>query len=163
MTLARDRAIGEAFLLAGDEDLREGVKEAQDQGVRVTLIGVSPKPGTRNQSQELVYESDDVVVLDREDICQYFGVLRAPSQPTGTRVDLFDVGRRFASQWIESANSHEIRTLLENRPRIPSLIDTELIQVGEQALGVSFQGDQQARHELRSAFGSRVSEHVENE
>ena len=52
MTLARDRAIAEAFLLAGDEDLREGVKEAQDQGVRVTLIGVSPVPGLRSSLRD---------------------------------------------------------------------------------------------------------------
>lgn len=45
MTLARERAVSEAFLLSGDEDLREGVVAAQDQGVRVTVIGITPRPG----------------------------------------------------------------------------------------------------------------------
>ncbi len=162
MTLARDRAIAEAFLLAGDEDLREGVKEAQDQGVRVTLIGVSPVPGSRNQSPELVYESDDVVVLNREDICAYFTTPQAPYPQIGGDADLSDVGKTFAAQWLESANSDEIRTLLEGRPRIPSLIDSELIHTGEQALGSSLRDNQEARHQLRGSFWTIVSEHMDN-
>ena len=40
MTLARERAIATAFLLAGDEDLREGVVAAGDMGVRVVVLGI---------------------------------------------------------------------------------------------------------------------------
>jgi uncharacterized LabA/DUF88 family protein len=40
MTLARERAIARAYLLSGDEDLREGVVAAQDMGVQAILIGV---------------------------------------------------------------------------------------------------------------------------
>ena len=54
MTLARERAISEAFLLSGDEDLREGVKTAQDMGVRLTLIGIATRDGKPNQSRELI-------------------------------------------------------------------------------------------------------------
>lgn len=54
IVLARDKAIAEAFVLAGDEDLVEGVEEAQDQGLRVTLLGV---PGV-NQSRLLVQQAD---------------------------------------------------------------------------------------------------------
>ena len=74
MTLAHERAISEAFLLSGDEDLQEGVKAAQDRGVRVTLIGIEPEPGKRNQSQELVYETDEVVVLTRKELSPYFAL-----------------------------------------------------------------------------------------
>ena len=160
MTLARDRALGEAFLLAGDEDLREGVKEAQDKGVRVTLIGISPEPGTRNQSQELVYETDEAVVLTRKDLCAYFAILKGSSPQIGNAVELSDVGEIFAKQWLDSASRDEIRTLLENRPRIPPLIDSELIHNGEQVLGTSLRGDQEARHRLRSSFWHTVSEYV---
>lgn len=59
IVLARDEAIAEAFVLAGDEDLCEGVEEAQDQGVRVTLIGV---PGL-NQSRLLIQQADEQYVL----------------------------------------------------------------------------------------------------
>ncbi|MCY3948777.1 MAG: NYN domain-containing protein [Acidimicrobiaceae bacterium] len=65
MTLARERAISDAYLIAGDEDLREGVRTAQDMGVRVTLIGIEPRKGTRNQPRELASEADEVVKLSR--------------------------------------------------------------------------------------------------
>ena len=51
-TLARERAICDAFLLAGDEDLREGVKAAQDMGVRVTLIGIDQNEPLRHTARE---------------------------------------------------------------------------------------------------------------
>jgi uncharacterized LabA/DUF88 family protein len=54
IVLARDHAISAAHLLAGDEDICEGVAEAQDHGVRVTLMSV---PGV-NQSRLLVQQSD---------------------------------------------------------------------------------------------------------
>lgn len=59
IVLARDEAIAEAYVLAGDEDLCEGIEEAQDQGVRVTLIGV---PGL-NQSRLLIQQADEQYVL----------------------------------------------------------------------------------------------------
>ncbi|HSR22706.1 MAG TPA: hypothetical protein VLW53_04090, partial [Candidatus Eisenbacteria bacterium] len=58
----RDRAIAAAYLLAGDEDICEGVAEAQDHGVRVTLLGV---PGV-NQSRLLVQQSDGHRVMPDE-------------------------------------------------------------------------------------------------
>lgn len=45
--LARERAVVTAFLVAGDEDLREGVASAQEQGVHVTLWGVGSAPGSQ--------------------------------------------------------------------------------------------------------------------
>jgi len=54
IVLARDRAVVEIHLVAGDEDLVEGVAEAQDAGVRVALIGV---PGI-NQSLLLRQQAD---------------------------------------------------------------------------------------------------------
>jgi hypothetical protein len=62
IVLARDRAMAEAYLLAGDEDICEGVAEAQDHGVRVTVLGV---PGV-NQSRLLMQQSDEHRVLPEE-------------------------------------------------------------------------------------------------
>ena len=53
MTLARERAVSAAYLLSGDEDLREGVRAAQEIGVRVTLVGIRTPSGARNQSRGL--------------------------------------------------------------------------------------------------------------
>ena len=71
MTLARERAISDAFLLSGDEDLREGVKAAQDMGVRVTLIGIAASTYGGNQSRELRNEADEVVVLIRDQLRKF--------------------------------------------------------------------------------------------
>ncbi len=55
ITLAQHRAISDAVLVSGDEDLREGVRAAQDYGVRVVLVGIACADDKRyNQSEELV-------------------------------------------------------------------------------------------------------------
>src|SRR6266487_3686057 len=74
--LARHRAITDAVLVAGDEDMVPAVEVAQAYGVRVHLWGVEPPYGT-NQAERLVWESDTVEVLERARIEPYF----AP-QPT---------------------------------------------------------------------------------
>ena len=61
--LARHRAITEAVLVAGDEDMVPAVEAAQAFGVHVHLWGVEPPYGT-NQAERLVWESDTVEVLD---------------------------------------------------------------------------------------------------
>jgi uncharacterized LabA/DUF88 family protein len=62
--LARHRAINDAVLVAGDEDMVPAVEAAQAYGVRVHLWGVEPPYGT-NQAERLVWESDTVDVLER--------------------------------------------------------------------------------------------------
>jgi uncharacterized LabA/DUF88 family protein len=69
--LARHRAITDAVLLAGDEDMVPAVEAAQAYGVRVHLWGVEPPYGT-NQAERLVWESDTVQVLERSFIEPFF-------------------------------------------------------------------------------------------
>jgi uncharacterized LabA/DUF88 family protein len=69
--LARHRAITDAVLVAGDEDMVPAVEAAQAFGVRVHLWGVEPPFGT-NQAERLVWESDTVEVLDRVFVEPYF-------------------------------------------------------------------------------------------
>ena len=63
--LSQNRAVTTAYLLGGDEDLRQGMVEAQDMGVRVVLVGIEPF-AERNQADSLVREADEVVVLGRD-------------------------------------------------------------------------------------------------
>jgi uncharacterized LabA/DUF88 family protein len=70
-TLARHRAITDAVLVAGDEDMVPAVEAAQAYGVRVHLWGVEPPYGT-NQAERLVWESDTVEVLDAAFVRPYF-------------------------------------------------------------------------------------------
>lgn len=62
ITLARNRAMSDAVLLAGDEDLRVGVQQAQEFGVRVHLVGIRPARGS--QSTFLLQEADTKVEWD---------------------------------------------------------------------------------------------------
>ena len=69
--LARHRAITDAVLVAGDEDMVPAVEAAQAYGVRVHLWGIEPPYGT-NQAERLVWESDTVEVLDSAFVRPYF-------------------------------------------------------------------------------------------
>ena len=69
--LARHRAITDAILVAGDEDMVPAVEAAQAFGVRIHLWGVEPPYGT-NQAERLVWESDTVDVLERSFVEPYF-------------------------------------------------------------------------------------------
>ena len=75
--LARHRAITDAVLVAGDEDMVPAVEAAQAFGVRVHLWGVEPPYGT-NQAERLVWESDTVQVLERAFLEPYFSRPLAP-------------------------------------------------------------------------------------
>src|SRR5438876_6687407 len=69
--LARHRAITDAVLGAGGEDMAPAVAAAQAVGGRVHLWGVEPPYGT-NQAERLVWESDTVDVLDGSFLRPYF-------------------------------------------------------------------------------------------
>jgi uncharacterized LabA/DUF88 family protein len=78
--LARHRAITDAVLIAGDEDMVPAVEAAQAYGVRVHLWGIEPPYGT-NQAERLVWESDTVDVLDAAFLRPYFTKVPAPVDP----------------------------------------------------------------------------------
>lgn len=54
--LAKNRAITDALILSGDEDVRIGVQVAQTFGVRIHLLGI--KPAKDSQSANLMMEAD---------------------------------------------------------------------------------------------------------
>ncbi|MGK5559167.1 NYN domain-containing protein, partial [Actinomadura kijaniata] len=78
--LARHRAITDAVLLAGDEDMLPAVEAAQRYGVRVHLWGVEPTHGS-NQAEWLVWESDTVEVLQADFLRPYFTKAKALPVP----------------------------------------------------------------------------------
>jgi uncharacterized LabA/DUF88 family protein len=63
-SLARHRAISDAVLIAGDEDMVPAVEAAQGFGARIHLWGIEPPYG--------VWESDTVDVLDSAFLRPYF-------------------------------------------------------------------------------------------
>jgi uncharacterized LabA/DUF88 family protein len=83
--LARHRAITDAVLIAGDEDMVPAVEAAQAFGARIHLWGVEPPYGT-NQAERLVWESDTVDVLDSAFVRPYF--TRNPAAEPQPRPDV---------------------------------------------------------------------------
>src|SRR6202041_818325 len=77
--LARHRAITDAVLIAGDEDMVPAVEAAQAYGARIHLWGIEPPYGT-NQAERLVWESDTVDVLDAPFLRPYFTKNQVPDQ-----------------------------------------------------------------------------------
>src|ERR1700733_6271441 len=178
--LARHRAITDAVLIAGDEDMVPAVEAAQAYGVRVHLWGIEPPYGT-NQAERLVWESDTVDVLDapfvrpyftrnpvtespRPDVqasvpspAQLFGEHRPrpPVQLGPDRRHVEEAGEHVAHKWILTRGADNIRDLLPG-PILPPVIDKELLVEAEKELGQSLRPYQEAREWLRDAFWARV-------
>ena len=66
LTLARNRAMSECILLSGDEDVRIGVQQAQELGVRVHLLGI--ESASKSQSDLLRRASDTTHEWTRTDL-----------------------------------------------------------------------------------------------
>jgi uncharacterized LabA/DUF88 family protein len=104
--LARHRAITDAILVAGDEDMVPAVEAAQAYGVRVHLWGVEPPYGT-NQAERLVWESDTVDVLERSFVEPYFTRQLTPEPPPAAAADstLVRGGQPIQTQTVPGAPS----------------------------------------------------------
>ena len=97
--LARHRAITDAILVAGDEDMVPAVEAAQAFGVRIHLWGVEPPYGT-NQAERLVWESDTVDVLERSFLEPYFTRQLSPEPAAATAADAADAAPSRAGQAV---------------------------------------------------------------
>ncbi|HEY1931031.1 MAG TPA: NYN domain-containing protein [Acetobacteraceae bacterium] len=71
--LARNGAMCDAILVAGDEDTRIGVQIAQSYGVRVHLLGV--EPARSNQSKQLIQEADTTSEWGRNVVTSFLSLL----------------------------------------------------------------------------------------
>jgi hypothetical protein len=76
INLARNRAMAGAVLLSGDEDVRVGVQQAQEFGVQVHLLGISPCRGS--QSTFLLQEADTTHEWGTADISSFLSLNQRP-------------------------------------------------------------------------------------
>ncbi len=104
--LARHRAITDAILVAGDEDMVPAVEAAQAFGVRVHLWGIEPPYGT-NQAERLVWESDTVDVLERSFVEPFFSrqLSAEPAQTTAAETGPARSGHAVAAPSVQGAPS----------------------------------------------------------
>ena len=131
MVLAERRAIATAFLLGGDEDLREGVREAQDFGVEVVLLGIEPPMGS-NLSDTLVMEADELRLIDQQVLKSHFWApFSRPSFDTveSHATDPYELGRQFALTYVSELPKFEKTVVLRSVLRFkwaPRALDAEL-------------------------------------
>ena len=135
MELARNRAISDAVLLSGDEDVRIGVQRAQSFGVRVHLVGIAPT--RKNQSLALMQESDTATEWDSTEIA---GVLEIFDAETGKPMVSDEIAEALDSvvaQVIRSLDPEAIRAIasLSRSAKIPSEYDRLLLTMGGERTG----------------------------
>jgi len=160
--LSVERAISTAYLLGGDEDLKEGVSEAQERGVQVVLIGVEPL-NEQNISRTLAMESDKVVTLDRDFVAPHLALVEPVATVAAAgggqledavKPDAEDVGRRFGAAWFDSASPDTVDEVKKDAPRIPYELDKALLAQGRAALGADIEDAD--RKGLRSGFWQSI-------
>ncbi len=165
-TLARERAICDAFLLAADEGLLETVREVQDQGLRVTLISIASRDERADPTSSLVNEADEVIKLTKDDLSRFIRRRRAPDDAASDTYDPVDsvaaAAAEFAESWLYRASDDEFDALLDQRPRIPESLDGDLLYAVENVIGGSLRGQDRLRRAVRQAFWNRVDQEVQD-
>ncbi len=167
--LARNRAIEDAVVMSGDEDIIVGVVAAQSFGVRVHLVGIEPARGT--VSQQLRLEADTLTELCAADIADFMAVIphRRP-QIAPIRADDVahepepDSGEALAI--IASLVEEEVadleprlldlgrRHIAEGLPGLPPEIDGPILAACGRAVGRKLTDDE--RRALRQLARARV-------
>jgi len=160
--LARNRAMADALLLTGDEDIRVGVQQAQEYGVRVHLLGI--EPARENQSGLLAQEADSIRELTRSEVQSFLkraqqassALAPASSAPQAAAVaqsespgSLEEMARRIAAELLPE----QMHAFLEDSlgGSIPAPIDARLLVAGTRATdGGPLTAEQKRR--LRAAF-----------
>lgn len=187
ITLARNGAISDAVLLSGDDDLRVGVQQAQEFGVKVHLVGI--KPGRGSQSIFLLQEADTTAELGPEDL-ESFLTLRqlaegeseedygnssyqrqssyqnpygAPVGVISPDVDLPAVFNEVAQSIVEYLDEAELEELLESiqeSNQVPKDIDAQLLAKSRNRLETNLDSSQkkQVRQVFRQVCESRLAE-----
>lgn len=166
--LARNRAMSDALLLAGDEDTRIGVQIAQSYGVRVHILGISP--ARSNQSNQLLQEADTTAEWDKEKVTSFLHIapgLSAVAQttpPSALSASLpTPIGIGAASlkecvcAYVDTINGADLVSLTSHfgtSQGIPSRIDGKLLATTRDRLGRDLNGTE--RTQIRSIFIAEI-------
>ena len=160
ITLARNRAMAECVLLSGDEDLRVGVQQAQEYGVRVHLLGIKPARGS--QSLFLLQEADATHEWEASDLGSF---LQCSRQVDSARPDseeladsLEDVARRVADEVPQAEVAALVSSIRKTKQR-PRDKDAKLLGMSRRALGRDLDSSQKS--EVRAAFLSALEARLE--
>jgi len=163
--LAREKAVSDALLLAGDEDLRVGVQVAQTFGIRVHLLGIHPARGS--QSPDLRAEADTTREWGREKVAAWMAVLPevAPAAAMAEPVDPppQDLAG-FARGRVAALTVEEVGSLLDyadrNNRALPGDFDRPMLGSARHAMGRDLTETEKRtlRGALRDALRDRLNE-----
>ena len=155
--LARNRAISDAVLLSGDEDMRIGVQIAQSFGVRVHLVGIRVPDG--NQSPSLKRESDTTMEWCREDVSGFLtrmpssdvrsNVRGAEAGASGTDRSHLEMLTECVTEYLQSCSIEDLSTIAElgmSSP-VPRHLDSKLLRNSSEKL--ERQLEEPEKHQLR--------------
>lgn len=155
-SLARHRAISDAALIGGDEDLVSAVEAAQGYGARVHLWGIEAPEG-RNQAEPLLWEVDSQRTFDLDFFKPYVARRTAASYESSsgtrpTREDVRFVGAQIAAKWLAARGREALVELLPGHPYLPGSVDQDLLVEAEGLLQYSLRGQAELRRALRDGF-----------
>lgn len=176
LTLARNRAMAECILLSGDEDLRVGVQQAQEFGVRVHLLGIKPAKGS--QSLFLLQEADSTHEWTAQDLRAFLRCIPTDdASATKVRnelvnqtpvaddsIEVLPFSHRLqavAQQIADQVPDSEVQSLEEHirlTGRRPPEIDGKLLALSRTALGQDLDSHQKST--VRTAFLSALQNRV---
>jgi hypothetical protein len=173
--LARNGAMCDAVLVAGDEDTRIGVQIAQSYGVRIHLLGI--EPARSNQSKQLIQEADTISEWTREEVTSFLSV--APGLATSVRAEpqaspvqitpqsvvlpapsaeaAIPTAIQCAAEFAAALESNDILIIGEHwtdYEQIPKLVDGRLLASTRDRLGRTLTAAERA--EMRNAFVETV-------
>ncbi|MER7542101.1 NYN domain-containing protein [Spirillospora sp. NPDC127506] len=121
MTLARNGALADAVLVSGDEDLAQIVADAQDLGVRVTVVHVAVD-GNWTISRVLRQECDDLIEIGAGHLRPYVNLLAGvDGASSGSSLSGSSYGTSPLSNGHGGANGHggslgPLQTASQNGP-----------------------------------------------
>ncbi|MBU6536103.1 NYN domain-containing protein [Streptomyces mayonensis] len=156
-SLARYRALSDAALLGGDEDLVSAVEAAQGYGARVHLWGIEAPEG-RNQADPLLWEVDSQRSFDLDFFKPYVSrrtaaqALDATGAARPAREDVRFVGAQIAAKWLAAKGRGPLLELLPGHPYLPGSVDQDLLVEAEGLLQYSLRGQADLRRALRDGF-----------
>jgi uncharacterized LabA/DUF88 family protein len=157
ISLARNNAMSAAVLLAGDEDTRVGVQQAQEFGVRVHLVGIEPR--RTNQSAFLQQEADTCDEWKRDDLVRFLSVAMLPRTVEVAGDAALPLVARIASSvfaQFDEPKRAQLRLQLGQGQleALPPEINGQLVRTYAQELGRDLSFDE--KKEIRDSFRQQV-------
>lgn len=168
--LARNRAIADAVVVTGDEDLRIAVQVAQSFGVRVHILAAGDP--SKNVSPALQMDADSVNVLDGAWFSSHLkhisaipkGIVAAPSV-TATTINGLDIDTAadaVINEIFKTITSEQMEQLVRHfstQQSVPPEYDRPLVAKVSAALsGQRFSGEE--KRKIRGKFVRAVNSHL---